>query len=188
MIVLIDNRDSFVFNLARYIEELGFSTVVVRSDRISLKEIKALNPSHLIVSPGPCGPAQAGISMPAIEALYKHIPILGVCLGHQAIAQVFGAKVTTAHKAVHGKQDIVSHNQKGIFANLPTPFKAARYHSLVVASTLSDQLEKIADNEKGIVMGIKLKGYPTYGVQFHPESVLTEHGHQLLRNFLTLSC
>jgi anthranilate synthase/aminodeoxychorismate synthase-like glutamine amidotransferase len=185
MVVLIDNRDSFVFNLARYLDELGMKTHVVRSDQVSLKQLFALNPSHLIISPGPCTPLQAGISMRAIEHMHKTIPILGVCLGHQAIAAVFGGQVIRADNAAHGKQDMVSHNQQGIFENLPSPLPTARYHSLVVApDQMPDCLEVTAMNNQNVIMGIRHTKYPTYGVQFHPESVLTQMGHQLLKNFI----
>jgi len=185
MLLLIDNYDSFVYNLARYVKELGFDYIVKRNDEISIEEIKSLSPSHIILSPGPCAPNQAGITLDVIANFYKTIPILGVCLGHQAIGQFFGAKVTKAKNPMHGKSSFVSHNKKDIFAKLKSPLRVARYHSLIVNDE-SDNLdfEVIAKCEDGEIMALRHKNYPTFGVQFHPESVLTEFGHQLLESFL----
>jgi anthranilate synthase/aminodeoxychorismate synthase-like glutamine amidotransferase len=187
MVLLIDNYDSFVHNLARYVRELGEATEVVRNDAISLKEIAELEPSHILVSPGPCTPREAGISNEVIKAFGARIPILGVCLGHQCIAAAFGGQVVRARRPVHGKTSAIVHRGIGIFDGLPSPFLAARYHSLVVpARTLPAELEVVATTEQDEVMAIRHRTFPIWGVQFHPESVLTEHGHTLLRNFLVL--
>jgi len=187
MVLLIDNYDSFVHNLARYVRELGEATEVVRNDAISLKEIAELEPSHILVSPGPCTPREAGISNEVIKAFGARIPILGVCLGHQCIAAAFGGQVVRARRPVHGKTSAIVHRVIGIFDGLPSPFLAARYHSLVVpARTLPAELEVVATTEQDEVMAIRHRTFPIWGVQFHPESVLTEHGHTLLRNFLVL--
>ena len=187
MVLLIDNYDSFVHNLARYVRELGEATEVVRNDAISLKEIAELEPSHILVSPGPCTPREAGISDEVIKAFGARIPILGVCLGHQCIAAAFGGQVVRARRPVHGKTSAIVHRGIGIFDGLPSPFLAARYHSLVVpARTLPAELEVVATTEQDEVMAIRHRTFPIWGVQFHPESVLTEHGHTLLRNFLVL--
>ncbi len=187
MILLIDNYDSFVYNLSRYCEELGHQSVVKRCDALSLKDIEQLAPSHIIISPGPCGPESAGISMSCISAFSSKIPILGVCLGHQAIAAVFGGSVKRSNIPMHGKPDMVHHNDQSVFENLPNPMTVGRYHSLIVDTVLPDCLELIASNTDGLVMGIKHKIYPTIGVQFHPESVLTQDGTKILENFLNMS-
>lgn len=183
MILLIDNYDSFVYNLARYVSELGFSRIVKRNDAITLAEIEALNPSHIILSPGPSAPEQAGITMAVIEHFGSSIPILGVCLGHQAIGQVYGGLVSRAEKAIHGKSAIIKHNGEKIFSGLKNPLSVARYHSLIV-SVVPPILEVTASSLTGEVMGLAHRQYPVFGVQFHPESVLSECGHELMRNFL----
>jgi len=184
MILLIDNYDSFVYNLARYVGELGFDRYVVRNDMISLAEIEELNPTHIIISPGPCAPDQAGISLAVIQCFAGKIPILGVCLGHQAIGQAFGAKVTRAKRPMHGKPSMTSHHGEDIFMGLANPLKTARYHSLIVSeANFPAELEITARCEMGEIMALKHRELPIYGVQFHPESVLTEQGHELLNNF-----
>jgi anthranilate synthase/aminodeoxychorismate synthase-like glutamine amidotransferase len=187
MILLIDNYDSFVWNLARYVSELGHPRIVVRNDATSLDEIEALAPSHVIVSPGPCTPTEAGISNAVIAAFGPHTPILGVCLGHQCIGDALGGKVDRARRPMHGKTSLVRHDGTGIFAGLPNPLRVTRYHSLVVKDEgLPDELEVTARSEEGEIMALRHRAHPTVGVQFHPEAVLTEHGHDLLRNFLAL--
>ena len=187
MILLIDNYDSFTYNLAQYLGELGAEITVKRNDAITLEEIAALSPSHMIISPGPGVPDQAGITLSLIERFASRIPILGVCLGHQAIGQAFGGRVIRADQLVHGKVSSILHKGKGIFCDLPSPFVATRYHSLVVSEDLPDCLEVTARTPEGEMMGLRHKEYPTFGVQFHPESILTRHGHLLLRNFLDQS-
>jgi len=187
MILLIDNYDSFVYNLARYVNELDFDCIVKRNDEITLSEIGALNPSHIILSPGPCTPNEAGISLDLVKQFYKTIPIFGVCLGHQAIGQAFGAKIVKAKKPMHGKPSLIWHDKKDLFSALPSPFSAARYHSLVVDSHYFPyDLEILAKSEEDEVMALRHKDYPVFGVQFHPESILTEqdYGYVLLRQFL----
>ena len=185
MILLIDNYDSFVHNLARYVRELGFIDVVKRNDAITIEQIETLRPSHIIISPGPCTPDHAGISLAVIQHFAKNIPILGICLGHQAIAQAFGGEIIRAKQPRHGKASAVTHNQQGIFKGLPNPFKAARYHSLAVnQKNLPTCLEITATTEDDEIMGLQHQLYPTVGVQFHPESILTERGYQLMSNFL----
>lgn len=186
MILLIDNYDSFTYNLAQYLGELGGEVAVHRNDKITLDEIAALKPSHIIISPGPGDPDSAGISLAVIERFHATTPILGVCLGHQAIGQAFGGKIIRAHSLMHGKTSRIEHAGQGIFAGLPSPFAATRYHSLVVDEALPDCLEVIARTSTGEMMGLRHKIFPTVGVQFHPEAILTEHGHDLLRNFLAL--
>jgi anthranilate synthase/aminodeoxychorismate synthase-like glutamine amidotransferase len=188
MILLIDNYDSFVYNLARYVGELGFTRHVVRNDKINLKEIKKLNPSHIIISPGPCAPDQAGISLDVIKQLGESIPILGVCLGHQAIGQALGGVVARAKNPMHGKASYITHDEKKLFANIENPLRVGRYHSLVVSDEhFPDELVVTARCEKGEIMALRHREYPVYGVQFHPESVLTTNGHALLRNFCDFS-
>jgi anthranilate synthase/aminodeoxychorismate synthase-like glutamine amidotransferase len=185
VILVIDNYDSFVHNLARYVRELGWATTVVRNDAIELAAIEALAPSHIIISPGPCTPDEAGISVPLIPRFGPTIPILGVCLGHQSIGQAFGGKVVRARRPMHGKTSLVRHDGAGIFAGLPNPLRATRYHSLVVAADdLPADLLVAAESEEGEIMALRHRRWPVVGLQFHPEAVLTEHGHDLLRNFL----
>jgi anthranilate synthase/aminodeoxychorismate synthase-like glutamine amidotransferase len=184
MILVIDNYDSFTFNLVQYLGELGREPEVFRNDRISLDEIAAKGPSHILISPGPCTPHEAGISMDAIRRFSGRIPILGVCLGHQSIAEVFGGQVIRAPRLMHGKTSRIEHDGSGILAGLPSPFTATRYHSLIVPEPLPDTLVRTAWTAEGELMGLRHVEHPTFGVQFHPESILTEHGHMLLANFL----
>lgn len=187
MILLIDNYDSFVYNLARYVGELGGERIVKRHDEMTLEEIEALRPSHIIISPGPCTPSEAGISMECIHQFGSYIPILGVCLGHQAIGQVYGGTVTRAKNPMHGKASFITHDQTGLFSGLENPLLVARYHSLIVSEdNLPTDLYVTARCEAGEVMGIAHREYPVFGVQFHPESVLTQQGYELLKNFLKM--
>lgn len=184
-VLLIDNYDSFVYNLARYVGELGYQRQVVRNDQITLEEIASLELSHIILSPGPCAPDQAGISLSVVEQFAGAIPILGVCLGHQVIGQVFGGKIARAKKPMHGKASEIIHQQQGILAGLPTPVNVARYHSLIVAEeNLSDEILITARSAENEIMALQHKTLPLYGVQFHPESVLTDVGYKVLQNFL----
>lgn len=185
MLLLIDNYDSFTYNLAQYFGELGAKVRVVRNDAISVEEIEALQPDRIAISPGPGGPDDAGITLEVIGRLAGKIPILGVCLGHQAIGQAFGGRVIRAPVLMHGKTSAISHAGVGVFAQLPNPFRATRYHSLVVeASSVPESLQVTAWTEDGLIMGLRHKTLPVEGVQFHPESILTEWGHELLANFL----
>jgi anthranilate synthase/aminodeoxychorismate synthase-like glutamine amidotransferase len=187
-VFMIDNYDSFTYNLVQYLGELGAEITVKRNDRVTLDEIAAAQPTHLVVSPGPCTPNEAGISMDAIARFgAERLPVLGVCLGHQAIGQVYGGVVRRAGAPVHGKTDEIGHDGHGVFAGLPDPFTATRYHSLVVDEALPDALELCAWNAQGVVMGVRHRELPVHGVQFHPESVLTTVGLDLLRNFLSMS-
>lgn len=187
MILLIDNYDSFVFNLARYVAELGYEYQVVRNDEITLDEIATLSPSHIILSPGPCSPNEAGISLALVSAFLDKFPILGVCLGHQAIGQACGGKVVRATTPKHGKSSQIFHDGQGLFQKLPNPFKVARYHSLIVENdSLPSCLKVSALTKENEIMAIEHREYPVFGVQFHPESVLTEHGHQMLSQFLAI--
>ncbi|OGO03110.1 MAG: anthranilate/aminodeoxychorismate synthase component II [Chloroflexi bacterium RBG_13_54_8] len=187
MILIIDNYDSFVYNLAQYVGELGWEPLVSRNDAISLDEIKKLAPTHIIISPGPGTPLDAGISNDVIQHLAGRIPILGVCLGHQCIGHVYGG-VVTRHIPTHGKASLIYHDGKSIFSGLPNPIEAGRYHSLIVqAETAPDCLEISAKLATGEIMGLRHKEYVVEGVQFHPESILTTTGHQLLNNFLLSS-
>jgi para-aminobenzoate synthetase component 2 len=188
MILVIDNYDSFTYNLVQYLGELGETILVKRNDEIDLAGIESLGPDHILLSPGPCTPNEAGICLPLIDHFKGKIPILGVCLGHQAIGQAFGGEVVRAERLMHGKTSQIHHDGKTIFAGLPNPFTATRYHSLIVRrETLPDELEISAETAEGEIMGIRHKTYLIEGVQFHPESILTEHGHQMLRNFLALA-
>jgi para-aminobenzoate synthetase component 2 len=189
MILLIDNYDSFTYNLVQYFAELGEQVLVRRNDEISLTQIAAIRPSSLVISPGPCSPDQAGISLAAIEHFAGQMPILGVCLGHQAIAQVFGAKVVRARAVMHGKNSLINHRQRDLFQGLNNPLSVTRYHSLIVEQeSLPDELsiEAWTAADEAEIMALSHKKLPLYGVQFHPEAILTEQGHQLLQNFLTL--
>ena len=185
MILIIDNYDSFVYNLARYVSELGYTSSVVRNDAITLDDIARSAPSHIIISPGPCTPNEAGISNAVIERFGSSVPILGVCLGHQCIGQVFGGQIVRAMQPVHGKTSPIRHDGDGIFHGLPSEFKATRYHSLVVSSAgLPDDLIISAYSHDGEIMGLRHRIYPITGVQFHPEAVLTEGGYTMLQNFI----
>jgi anthranilate synthase/aminodeoxychorismate synthase-like glutamine amidotransferase len=184
MILLIDNFDSFVYNLSRYLEELGQRTLVVRNDAVDVAAIRELRPEAIVISPGPCDPWRAGISLRVVTDLAGEVPILGVCLGHQAIGAAFGASVVRGEPA-HGRIGLVHHDGRGVFHGLPSPLRAARYHSLVVArADLPPELEIAATLEDGTIMAVRHRRLPVVGLQFHPESVLTEHGHELLANFL----
>jgi len=186
-VFVIDNYDSFTYNLVQLLGELGAQITVRRNDRVTLAEIAAARPTHLVVSPGPCTPDEAGASMAAIDHFgAESLPVLGICLGHQAIAQVYGGVVVRAGAPVHGKTDRIAHDGCGVFAGLPDPFVATRYHSLVVDEALPDALEISAWNAEGVVMGVRHRELPVHGVQVHPESVLTEAGRDLLRNFLAM--
>lgn len=189
MLLIIDNYDSFTYNLYQYFCELGADVQVKRNDAVSLSDIEQLSPSHLVISPGPCTPSEAGISLDAVSHFAGEIPILGVCLGHQAIGQAFGAQVVKARKVMHGKTTAIHHNQQGVFKGLNRPLTVTRYHSLVIASeTLPASFEVTAwslhDGNVDEIMGIRHKTLPIEGVQFHPESILSEQGHELLNNFL----
>ena len=186
MLLLVDNYDSFTYNLAQYFGELGCDLCVKRNDEISLDEIGALAPNHICISPGPCTPREAGISKDLVLRFGRKIPILGVCLGHQCIAEAYGGKIVRASKLVHGKSSTVKHNGTGLFSDLPTPFEAGRYHSLVVQRTsLPECLETIAESDDGEIMALRHREFPVHGVQFHPESVLTRDGKQILGRFLS---
>jgi anthranilate synthase component II len=188
MLLLIDNYDSFTYNLAQYFGELGCDLVIRRNDEISLDEIAALAPEHVCISPGPCTPREAGISKDIVLRFGAKLPILGVCLGHQCIAEAYGGKIMRASSLVHGKSSIIRHNGSGLFTDLPTPFEAGRYHSLVVErSSFPRCLEIIAESEDGEIMALRHRRFPVYGVQFHPESVLTRDGKKILARFLALA-
>ena len=189
MILMIDNYDSFTYNLVQYLGELGEELKVVRNDEITLAEIEALAPKMLVISPGPCTPNDAGESLNIIRYFAGKLPILGVCLGHQAIGQVFGGNVVRADRLMHGKTSLVHHSEVGLHAKNSNPFKATRYHSLIVErETLPDCLEITAWTEEGEIMGLRHKTYPIEGVQYHPESIMTEDGKQLLKEFINLYC
>ena len=190
MILVIDNYDSFTWNLVQYLGELGAEVVVKRNDEITLDEIAAMDPDGLVLSPGPCAPAQAGITVAAIQRFGEHIPTLGVCLGHQSIGEAYGGEVVRAGKVMHGKTSRVEHDGTGIFAGLESPMEVMRYHSLVVEpSSLPECLEvvAVAADDRGEIHGLRHRKHPVFGVQFHPESVMTPNGKQLLRNFLELT-
>ena len=185
MLLMIDNYDSFTYNLTQYFAELGKEVKVYRNDAISLAEIEALRPQYIVISPGPCTPNEAGISVSLIQHFAGKIPLLGVCLGHQSIAQAFGGKIVRAKQLMHGKTSQIYHQNLGVFRGLNCPFTATRYHSLVIdRESLPDCLEISAESDDGEIMGIRHKTLAIEGVQFHPESILTEHGHALLNNFL----
>jgi para-aminobenzoate synthetase component II len=181
MILIVDNYDSFVFNVARYFEELGQSVKVVRNDQVTEADLKA---KAIVISPGPCTPKEAGASMQIVKDFSGKLPILGICLGHQVIGEVFGAKVTRAKAPLHGEASEIEHNGQGLFQDLPQNFAAGRYHALIVEDVEPTPLAITARAANGEVMGLQHKTHPTFGVQFHPESILTEHGYELLRNFL----
>jgi anthranilate synthase/aminodeoxychorismate synthase-like glutamine amidotransferase len=184
-VLVVDNYDSFVYNLVQYLGELGATPLVYRHDAISLADIRTLRPDAVLISPGPGRPEDAGVSNEVIAGLGSEVPVLGVCLGHQCIGQVFGGAVVRAPQVMHGKTSWISHDEAGVFTGLPTPFEATRYHSLVVERDgLPDVLEVTAEAEDGTIMGLRHRELPIEGVQFHPESILTVGGHQLLRNFL----
>lgn len=192
MLVMIDNYDSFTYNIVQYFAELGADVRVFRNDEITVQEIEALNPDHLVISPGPCTPNEAGISMAAIRYFAGKLPILGICLGHQSIGQVFGGNIIRAGQVMHGKISAIHHANTGVFTGLKNPYNATRYHSLVIDKQhLPECLEITAwtenpDGSMEEIMGVRHRELPIEGVQFHPESILTEHGHDLLRNFLTM--
>jgi len=187
VILLLDNYDSFTYNLAQYLGELGCEVEVHRNDRISVEQITRRKPERIVISPGPCTPQEAGISVEMIQKLAGKIPILGVCLGHQAIGAAFGGKIIRAPKLFHGKTSQIRHDGSGVFRGLPNPFLATRYHSLIVErKSLPADLQVTAETDDDIIMGMQHKHYPLMGVQFHPESVLTDSGKQLLKNFLSL--
>jgi anthranilate synthase component 2 len=190
MVLMIDNYDSFTYNLVQYLGELGVEVRVVRNDELTVDQAVALSPARVVISPGPCTPNEAGISVPLIQALAGKVPILGVCLGHQSIGQAFGGRIVKARSVMHGKTSPVHHAGQGVFAGLPDPFQATRYHSLVIEwASLPEDLEVTAWTQTGDgtpdeIMGVRHRSLPVQGVQFHPESILTKHGHALLRNFL----
>ena len=188
MILMIDNYDSFTWNLVQYLGELGAEVLVRRNDTITVDEIVALGPSHIVVSPGPCDPEQAGVSLEVIRRLSGSVPLLGVCLGHQSIAAAFGGRIVRAGRIMHGKTSPIRHDGRGVFRGVPSPFAATRYHSLVAEpATLPTCLEVSATTDDGgepVIMGLRHREHPTEGVQFHPESILTEHGMRLLQSFL----
>ncbi|HEU5338053.1 MAG TPA: aminodeoxychorismate/anthranilate synthase component II [Sulfuricaulis sp.] len=186
MLLMIDNYDSFTYNLVQYLGELGEDVHVVRNDQITVADIEKLGPAYIVISPGPCTPNEAGISVETIKKLGGKFPILGVCLGHQSIGQAYGGKIVRAKQLMHGKTSMIRHENKGVFAGLPNPFEATRYHSLVIEpDTVPDVLEVTARTDDGEIMGVRHKTLPVEGVQFHPESILTQHGHDMLNNFLT---
>jgi len=193
MLLMIDNYDSFTFNLVQYFGELGTEVKVVRNDEISLSEIVALKPDHLVLSPGPCSPAEAGICVPAIQHFMGKLPILGVCLGHQSMGAALGGKIVRAKTQMHGKASTISTDQKGVFKGLPREFSVIRYHSLVIEeASMPAEFEISARSEDGEIMGVRHRALagtatPMEGVQFHPESILSEHGHAMLKNFLNLA-
>lgn len=187
MILLLDNYDSFVHNLARYLRELGEEVEVRRNDAVTVAEAREMGPSHLVVSPGPCTPTEAGVANELIAALGEDLPVLGVCLGHQCVGEVYGGVIVRAERPMHGKTSQVHHDGTDLFTGIPSPFRAVRYHSLVVdPSSVPDSLEVTARTERGEIMALRHRERPVWGVQFHPEAILTEHGHGLLANFLAL--
>lgn len=185
MLLMIDNYDSFTFNLVQYFGELGEEVKTVRNDEITLEEIEALKPQRLVLSPGPCSPAEAGICVSAIQHFAGKLPILGVCLGHQSIGAALGGKIIRAQRQMHGKTSVITTDERGVYTGLPRDFTVIRYHSLAIEeASLPDVLEITARSEDGEIMGVRHKSLPIEGVQFHPESILTEHGHAMLKNFL----
>jgi anthranilate synthase component 2 len=187
MLLMIDNYDSFTYNLVQYFGELKQEVVVFRNDEVSLEEVEALRPAHIVISPGPCTPNEAGISIPLIKRFAGEIPILGVCLGHQSIGQAFGGRIVHAKQVMHGKVSLIHHGGEGVFKGLRQPFEATRYHSLVVErDSLPEVLAITAWTEDGEIMGVRHRSLPVEGVQFHPESILTQFGHELLQNFVNV--
>lgn len=188
MIFVIDNYDSFTYNLVQYLGELGEDVVVKRNDECDVKEIRDIDPDHLLISPGPCNPDKAGISCAVVEAFSGDIPLLGVCLGHQCIGQVFGGRIVRAERLMHGKTSPIEHDGEGVFAGIPSPFTATRYHSLLIEpASLPKELKVTAWTSEGEIMGVQHSSLPVYGVQFHPESILTENGRDILKNFLAIT-
>lgn len=188
MLLLIDNYDSFTYNLYHYLGELGARVEVVRNDALTVEQALSMHPSGIVISPGPCDPDRAGISLPLVERAQNVCPILGVCLGHQAIAQAFGGRIVRANRIMHGKVSPIHHEGRSVFAGLPSPFRATRYHSLVAEpASLPSCLDVTARSDDGTIMGVSHRTLPIHGVQFHPESIDTEHGHTMLRNFLDLT-
>jgi anthranilate synthase/aminodeoxychorismate synthase-like glutamine amidotransferase len=188
MILVLDNYDSFTYNLVQYLGELGVETVVKRNDEISITEIRALKPERILVSPGPCSPRESGLSNEVIRTFSAEgVPVFGVCLGHQCIGHVFGANIVVNYRMMHGKTSPIKHNGRDLFADMPNPFMGTRYHSLVIQrDSVPDCLEITAESDEGEIMGVRHKTLPIWGVQFHPESILTENGRQILKNFLKL--
>ena len=188
MILVLDNYDSFTYNLVQYLGELGVDLQVKRNDEISIEQIRALRPERILVSPGPCSPREAGLSNEVIRTFAgESVPVFGVCLGHQCIGHTFGAEVVVNYRMMHGKTSPIKHNGKDLFAGMPNPFLATRYHSLVIKrETLPDVLEITAESDEGEIMGVRHRSLPIWGVQFHPESILTEHGRTIIKNFLEL--
>ena len=187
MLLMIDNYDSFTYNLVQYFGELGEDVQTYRNDEITLEKITQLKPDRICISPGPCTPHEAGVSVPLLQHFAGKLPILGVCLGHQSIGAAFGGKVIRAQEVMHGKTSLIEHTGVGVFKNLPSPFTVIRYHSLAIErASLPDHLEVTAWTADGEIMGVRHKHFPIEGVQFHPESILSEHGHALLKNFLTI--
>lgn len=184
-VLLIDNYDSFTYNLAQYLGELGAELVVRRNDEITLEEARALNPSHIVISPGPGDPNDGGVSLDIIREFAGQKPVLGVCLGHQCIGAAFGGVVSRAPRLMHGKTSAIYHDRRGLFNGIPSPFQATRYHSLIVEEPLPEPLKVLAFTSEGEVMALRHEEYPVFGVQFHPESILTEYGKEILNNFLT---
>ena len=188
MLLMIDNYDSFTYNLVQYLGELGQDVHTVRNDELDLEAIAALNPERIVISPGPCSPAEAGISVPVLQYFAGRLPILGVCLGHQAIGAAFGGQIVRARQIMHGKTSPITHDGRGVFADLPSPYTVVRYHSLAIErDSLPACLEITAQTEDGEIMGVRHRHFAIEGVQFHPESIETEHGHRLLQNFLALN-
>lgn len=187
MVLVIDNYDSFTYNLVQYLGEMQVDLQVHRNDQISIDKIRELKPERILVSPGPCSPKESGLSNEIIKTFGPTIPLLGVCLGHQCIGHTFGASVVVNYRMMHGKTSAIKHNGKDLFEGMPNPFLATRYHSLVIKrDTMPEFLQVTAETDEGEIMGIKHRDYPIWGVQFHPESILTEHGREILRNFLRL--
>ncbi|MBS7704231.1 anthranilate synthase component II [Chelatococcus asaccharovorans] len=187
MIIVIDNYDSFVFNVARYLQELGAETTVLRNDAVTVGDVRALAPEAIVISPGPCTPAEAGISLDLVRELNGVVPILGICLGHQCIGAALGGQISRARHPMHGRASDILHDRRGLFTGLPTPLQAGRYHALVVELDGPGPLLVSARSPEGEIMALTHRTAPTYGIQFHPESILTPHGHAILRNFLALT-